>query len=918
MQKPVAAPVAGNLLATKFFVPPLREGPIPRPRLVERLEPGPARRLTLVSAPAGFGKSSILAEWVQHVAARGEAGPGIAWLYLDAGDNDPVRFLSCVIVALQRAVPGVASDLVAALRSPQPPAAEAVITALVNELAPIPRSFVLVLDDYHAITSTAVNGAVTFLLDSLPPNLHVVISTRADPPIPIARLRSRGQVVEIRTDDLRLTPDEAAAFLNQTMGLALSPEQAAALDERAEGWIAGLQMAALSMRGREDVDGFIRAFAGTHRFIMDYLLEEVLAREPQDVQAFLLETAILAGLSGPLCDAVTGRSGGREMLEGLERRNLFVVPLDDERRWYRYHHLFADLLQARLQQTRPQLVSALHSRAAAWYEAHGLAHEAVGHAFAGGDVALAARLVEESHPRLLARGELATGQGWVRRLPEEALSSRPLLCVYSAMGAAWAGRTDEAEHLLRAAERCLPPAANSAQARALVGMIAYTRSRLAGMRGELARAVELANLARESVPANDAVMQPSIAVMLGYAHFLRGNLHEASEALGECVTLARAGSGVNAGVAALCVLARVRCVQGRLRQAADIYRQALEMIEEQGERRLGVASVVDAGMGELLYEWNELPQARERLQQCLAGMQWWGKPDDLALTQVTVARVLQAQGDLRAAGDALSRAWQVVRAHRVFAEARGAVEVAQVRLWLAQGNLSEAGSWAPGSQRVDDGPSLVRELQEIARARVLIAQARPGEAATVLGELAEAAEGGGRYGRLVEIKALEAVALHAQGEAPRALVALDRALRLAEPEGYVRVFVDEGEPMAALLRKLAARPARASESGGCSARYLARLLGAFGAPGGALLAAAAGRADRAAHGGGMAALIEPLSERELEVLRLMAEGLTNKEIAATLIIALGTVKAHVHNISGKLGAQNRVHAIVRARELGLL
>ena len=918
MQEPAAHTAAAGLLATKFFTPPLREGWIARPRLVERLPSGVVHRLTLVSAAAGFGKSTLLAEWVQRTsAAGGAAGPAIAWLSLDEADNDPVHFLSYVIAALQRAMPGVASDLVAPLRSPQPPPAESVVAALVNELAAIPDTLVLILDDYHTITSTAVNSAVAFLLENLPPNLHLVISTRADPPIPIARLRSRGQVAEIRTDDLRFTPDEAAAFLNQTMGLALSPEQVAALDERAEGWIAGLQMAALSMRGRDDPDAFIRAFAGTHRFIMDYLLEEVLAREPEEVRTFLLQTSILTRLTGPLCDAVTGISAGQEMLERLERRNLFVVPLDDERRWYRYHHLFADLLQARLQQSHPQLIAALHRQAAAWYEAHKLLDEAIEHAFAAGDPERAARLVEENHPRLQGRGELATLRGYMQRLPEAALHSRPLLCIFSAMGAAWAGRTDEAEQLLRVAESHLLPGAEAPQARALAGTIAYVRSRIAGMRGSLAHAVELARLAKESVPASDTNMQLSITIMLGYAHFLRGDLDRAVEALDEVIRLGRA-TGDMAAVAALCVLARARYLQGRLREAAGVYRQALQVIEEQRERRPGATSIVDAGMGELLCERNELFSSVHHLQQGLATMQRWGKPDDLALTLVALARALQAQGDLSAAEAALSRAMQTVQMQSTFPEARGAVEVARVRLWLAQGNLPGAARWARDSAPPpDQEPNLVEELRQIARARVLIGQGRHDDAATLLGRLAEAAEASGRYGRLIEILALEALALCAQRRSGEALAALERALALAEPEGYVRVFVDEGEPMARLLAELKERRELGEPKGqGAPSRaYLDRLLSAFPA-------SVAPAAERALSSAGSlsspSSLVEPLSERELEVLRLMAEGLTNKEIAARLIIALGTVKAHLHNISGKLGAQNRTHAIARAKELGLL
>ncbi len=883
MQQPTARPSAASLLATKFFIPPLREGRISRPRLVERLASCLSHRLTLVSAPAGFGKSSALAEWVQHTTApRSATGPAVAWLSVDAADNDLAQFLSYVIAALQKVVPGVASDLVAPLRSPQPPTAEAVTTALVNELAAVPDSLVLVLDDYHVITSPAINGALAFLLENLPPNLHLVISTRSDPAIPIARLRSRGQVAEIRTEDLRFTPDEAAAFLRQTMGLALSFEQVEALDERVEGWIAGLQMAALSMRGREDVDDFIRAFAGTHRFIMDFMLEEVLAGEPEEVQAFLLQTAILTRLSGPLCDAVTGSSGGQEMLERLERRNLFVVPLDDDRRWYRYHHLFADLLQARLYQSGRDPVARLLLRAADWCERDGQIGEAVSYALTAKDYRRAAGLIARYWGPTVNNGEVEAVLSWLHALPEDIVrNSAPLGVAYCWI--LWLkGQIGAIEPHLVDAERAL-------------GLVP----------GDLS-------------PLTNAQLRSVILLALAAAYGGAGDLERAVDACAETIHWSRLGRNASGLAGATYWMVGMLRPLGRLRRADEVCREALHFVKEQGMARLPAAGLLHVVMSEVLLERNDLEAAEAQLARGAELGRWSGRLDAVRNAAPALVRLRQARQDVSGALAAIQEG-EAALGEPPSPLARAELLALKATVLVRQGSLSEA------AQCVEEAVHLAGrdrgrtgETVALAACRVHLAQCKPDQAVAQLTRSLAAAEGDGRWGTAIEMRILRSLALARQGDTQGAQADLERALALAEPEGYVRLFIDEGEAMADLLRKLAARPARTSEGGSCSAQYLATLLAAFGAPGGTVLPSGTERFDREAHSGQSPALIEPLSERELQVLRLMAEGLTNKEIAAKLIIALGTVKAHIHNISGKLGAQNRAHAVALAKELGLL
>jgi len=672
MQEPSPHPAAANLLATKLYIPPVRQGWIPRPRLLERLDAALACRLILVSAPAGFGKTSLLAGWVQRTAApQGSTCPAIAWLSLDAADNDPARFLSYIIAALQRVVPGLARDLLAPLRSPQPPAAEAVVTALVNELAAVPGPLTLVLDDCHVITSAAVNRTLAFLLESLPPHIHLVVATRSDPPIPIARLRSQGQVAELRTDDLRFTLDEAAAFLNQTMGLALSSEQVAALGERAEGWIAGLQMAALSMRGHSDADGFIRAFAGTHRFILDFLMEEVLSREPEDVQAFLLQTAILTRLTGPLCDAVTGASGGQEMLERLERHNLFVVPLDDERRWYRYHHLFADLLQARLCRSEPVPVASLRSRAADWCEREGLVAEAVDYALAAQDYARAAGLITRYWQYIMGEGETETIWSWLNALPEDVLAGSASLSLACSWVLWLKGQIDLIEPHLADAERALSEMAGAdahstedthypglpAELAALRSIVARYQCDFDAAGAHAERALEL--VPGELPPQADARLRMFIFMALATAYDGAGDLERAVAAYGETIHWGRLGANATAVAGITNRLIGLLRLLGRLRAADEACRQALVYIDAQGMARLPATGMLHLAMCDMALERNDLQAAEAQLSRSAEVGTWSGRFG--AAKSIAEARLRLAREDANGALAAI-REGRVARA----------------------------------------------------------------------------------------------------------------------------------------------------------------------------------------------------------------------------------------------------------------
>jgi LuxR family maltose regulon positive regulatory protein len=934
-----------TLIRTKLRRPFLRPELVARPRLQEQIAQGLRRPLTLITAPAGFGKTTLVASCVAG------CGMPMAWLSLDTNDDQAERFLAYLVAALQevdRTVGSEAAQLLAAAR-PTPP--EAVLTSLVNDLDATGKEIALVLDDYQSIRSQAVHEEVAFLLEHCPKTFHLLIATRSDPPLPLPRLRARGQTVELRAADLGFTEAEAAQFLNEVMGLRLDARSVAVLEERTEGWIAGLQMAALSMRDRPDVPGFIEGFSGTNRYILDYLLEEVLASQPPKIRRFLLYTSILERLTAPLCDAVLANDKGKSqgddrlsqavldrrpeslsagqsasVLEYLERANLFLVPLDAERIWYRYHHLFADLLRAQLQRSLgAQGVAPLHIRAADWHAQNGSLLEAIHHASMASDDERVERFIEQHYRQMVSRGEMSGYRFWTGRLSKELVYRRPWLCIYEAYSHAWFGELDEADRLLEEAEKRIPSESSDPDARSMQAHLAYVKSRVTAMRGDIRGAIEFCLAAREVVPADNLALQFDTLVTLGYEYFLGGDYANASPILGETIRAGTAAGATINTVAASCVVARQYAVQGLLRKSYDTYQMAAQLIPEESEGHRDARALVAVGIAEVLCEWNDLDAALVHLQQGLALLPMWAKVDDSVLAYVTLARVHLAQADRSGAAAAVERAIQLIETSGVFSEARHAVETAQVKLWLALGDFQAANRWAASQEeRLGSGDrfGFENELAHIARARVWIAQHKPGEAIGVLSHLEKNARSAGRMGRVIEILVLQALALQGIGDPERALLALAKCLALAEPEGHARVLLDEGPPMQMLLAQWLARADADSLRD-----YAIRLLSQFDAEPGAGTAAqdAASPAGAPSAGHGVSpgepsgqALAEPLSQRELEVLHLMALGRTNREIARQLVVALGTVKAHTASIYRKLDVTNRTEAAARARQLGIL
>jgi LuxR family transcriptional regulator, maltose regulon positive regulatory protein len=912
------------LLKTKLHIPAGRPTLVDRPRLLARLDEGLTRELTVISAPAGFGKTTLLGAW----ATNRHSQLHIAWLALDDGDNDPVRFLTYLCAALATVeVQITEAGLMTWLAGRRPPI-EPVLSALISEIAAETNNLVLILDDYHLIRAAPVHRAVTFLLDHLPPNLRLVIAARADPPLPLARLRARDQLVELRQDDLRFTPEEAATFLGRAVEAKLSPGEVADLAERTEGWAAGLQMAAGSLQGRTDVAAFIQAFAGTNRHVMDYLTDEILLRQPAELQDFLLRTSILARLTGPLCDAVLERestsadrvtetgthtpptASSQAMLEYLERSNLFITPLDERREWYRYHQMFVDLLQYRLRQAHPDMVPALHRRASGWLEQNGLVAEAVGHALAAKDWQHAADLVEREVPLGWKRGELTTLGNWLDALPEETIYARPRLCIYAAARLVQAGRS------VSPAEQLIEQAAAGDAAGHFRGEIEALRGALALFKDEVPSAVQHSQAALRLLPDDNPVRGLAVRA-LSILYTIQADLpaavrvsedalrasRTAGDHLGAAISLRRLGS--------LCVR------QGQLHNAKAAYDRSVETSSDANGRPWPAAGPAIIHLAELSLEWNDLEATARYLAQ---GMHLVGQlaPNWNLGGFLALARLRQAQSDK-------TGAWEVMEDARRLAEETETelddrlVEVWKARLALAQGNLELAQHWAAESGPVSPAavgrlapdveralaPYMVHETQQTTWARIYLAQGRTDQACELLVPLLAQAERGGCTGRMIETLALLALARQAQGEPQAALAQLERTLALGEPEGYVRTFVDEGGPMQALL---STRKVRGDVR---LAAYRDRLLAAF-----------AGRLPAAtqppAGGNPTSPLIKPLSKRELEVLRLIAEGLRNREIAQQLFLSIYTVKFHIYNLFGKLGVSSRTQALARAHELGLL
>ena len=890
------------LLETKWYVAPLPLHTVPRPSLDERLNAGLHRKLTLVSAPAGSGKTTLVSAWMQH------SDRPLAWLSLDDGDNDPARFFGYLLASLATLEDTIGQDIRGLLQASQSPNPELWASMLINDLSGTERPLVLVLDDYHTIHQLDIHAAVGLLLERQPPHVHLVITTRHDPPLPLSRLRGRGQMTEIRQNDLRFTHDEATAFLTRAMGLELTEAQIETLVERTEGWITGLQLAGLSMQGRdpEGIARFIEGFTGRHHFVLDYLTDEVLQRQPEPIQQFLLRTCILERLSGPLCDAVLDvaddEPASLQTLQHLDAINLFLLPLDDERTWYRYHHLFAELLRARLQETAPDAAPDLHRRAATWYETNDLGSDAVHHALATGDREWAADVIERQIKMMATwtRTDVSILLQWLRALPDDVVRRRPWLWLFTFRTMFSTGQIEESLRLLDELEDGLRANPSLPDSQRVLQLAAADRASFAATRGDVRQAVTFAQHYLAQVDEGDTVARIRGEATLGMAYYRSGDMARAEQAFERAIDHAQASDFIVAAVPFLCNLAAVQITCGHLRQARETCLRAMQR-GTVGETRIAAAGFAGLVMAEILYEHNDLGAAERHLLDGRALLESGGIGDHFGNMHAALARVKQAQGDHEAAQQAIQWAMQLARAS---SNPRVVVRAAaqQARIWLAHGQLELATEWAHEYGELGE-TEYIREYEDLTLARVWLSGGRADRALQLLDDLRQSAAAAGRLGSVFEIQALRSVALQALGQRDRALDALESALTRARPEGYVRVFLDAGQPMRALLKLAASR--------GIEPGYVTRLLAAFDAPAGAVLAAsAAAAADQP--------LVEPLSERQLEVLGWLQQGLTNKEIAQRLYISLPTVKSHTRSIYGKLGVHSRKEAVAKAEALGIL
>jgi LuxR family transcriptional regulator, maltose regulon positive regulatory protein len=899
-----AALMDRQILRAKLYVPRYRANAVPRSRLHERLDEGTSRDLTVVSAPAGFGKTTLLADWSQ----RSELP--VAWVSLDERDDDPVRFLLYLIAAIGTIHEDFGKTTRAFLDSLESrEELEPVLTALSNEILELPSDFVLVLDDYHSVRSETIHDALAFLLDHWPPPMHLIIAGRTSPPLPLPRLRARGRLTELGVPDLRFSLEEATDFLGRTMGLNLTAKRVAALEEGTEGWIVGLQLAAHALKDREAEFRSMEAIVGGARYVFDYLAEEVLSRQPKDVREFLLKTSVVETLSGPLCEALTDTTDGQEMLEWLERNNLFLVPLDDEGRYYRYHHLFAAFLRERLGRIYPDEIPRLHRSAGLWEEADGCLSGAIEHALAAEDFDRAADLIEEETGVRRTYVDASLLLRWLGTLPDDLVRRRPQLSLLYAWALAHSGELEDAERRLRDTEEGLGLDAGASTAglskkeRTMLGEICIIRARMAAMRENAALTTELSNRALDLLPEDELHLRGDVALDLGHAYCSVGDIESASKAFARAAAIGRAADDLRTALFALRYQASLEISRGGLRRAEELLLDGQRLAESRPEGVPSVAGIIHTGMGELLYERGDLDEARRLLEEGIEHGRRSGEAKILVYGYVNLARVLMAEGDaegahslIREAGGLTPR-WPLIWAW-------------QARFWLAQGDVHSAARWSREYEATEDYMSYPRHFERITMARVLLGEDRTDEALDSLGNLLAGARSEGRRAHEIELLVLHALALNGRGDTEEALGFLEQALSLAEPEGFVRVFVDEGLPMAALLERVIREPRDDGSYNGAPDVYAGRLLEHI-----ALQAADSGNGGpRSSRAPGL----EPLSGREVEVLELVAAGRSNAEIAGELYLSVGTVKAHVHHIFGKLLVRNRSQAVARARELRLL
>lgn len=900
------------ILATKLYIPPPSPKVISRTRLSDRLNEGlsAGHKLTLISAPAGFGKSTLVSEWLP------QCGQPAVWVSLDENDHDPARFWTYFISALQKVSPNMGVSLLEILQTPQAASIEVLLTALLNEVAALPMQLTLVLDDYHIIDNRQVDEALAFFIEYLPPQIHLVITTREDPALPLHRLRARGQLTELRAANLRFTPSEAAEFLNQLMGFHLTGQEVEALETRTEGWIAGLQLAALSMKGNQDVPGFIQTFAGDHRYIADYLIEEVLHHQPDAIRNFLLQTSILERLNGSLCEAVTGEPESQAQLEALQRGNFFLIPLDDRRHWYRYHHLFAEVLRLHLVAEQPDLVDSLHCLASDWYEKNGAVNDAVRHALAARDFSRAARLAETNWQEMYESFQLMTWLGWVKELPEALVRTRPVLCTQIAWGLMDAQKVSASEARLQDAERCLEASSDGIiiedkkQYRSLRARIAFVHAYNAQTRRDFLASVKFAEQTLELIPEEDQFLRSQTTAMLGATYLISGDLEAACRSMEDWIAHSlKIGNYFSAFAYAMVEKADILTAQGHLREALKTYQQALQLASEHDSRVLRVMAHPYLGMAMLYYEMGDDEAAEQHFEKSLELAGLHSSVDWSYRKCLAQARMKESLRDFEAALERLDEAKSFYI--KTLMPHTRPLEAIKARIYLKQGRLSKAEAWVKTQKlTLDDDPIYLREFEHIILVRVMLARYQNErdehvmlKALLLLDRLFQAAETRKRVGSMLEILVTQALAYGMMNDSSTAYASLELALTLAYAEGYYRIIVDEGEPLRRLLSDFRGALEKSAGSGNHElSEYLDKLLPTF-------VQAQARPSTK---------LIEPLSPRELEILRLFKTELSGPEIADELVIALSTLRTHTKSIYSKLNANSRRTAVKQAIELGLI
>jgi LuxR family maltose regulon positive regulatory protein len=889
-------------LQTKLFVPPLGSTWISRKRLIQRMDEGFQRRLILISAPAGFGKTTLLVDWVHQRKIP------VAWFSVDKADNDPLWFLTYVISGLRKLKSGTGKSALEMLQSPQPPPVEAILINLINDVIQIRTDFALVIDDYHLVDARPVHDMIAFLHENQPEQMHMILSTRADPPLPLSRVRSQNQLTELRAADLSFTSEETSRFYNTHLNLKLSPADLELLEKRTEGWIAGLQLAALSLQGREDTSGFLTRLKGDNRYIADYLTEEVLDRQPGHLRNFLLQTSILEQLSGPLCDAVTQKKNSRQVLNNLEKANLFVIPLDDERRWYRYHHLFEDLLKQRLHQQQGDLVSELHDRASQWFAKNGFKNEAVDHAFASQNNTLAAQLIEEIAEIYWDHGRESRLFGWLKKLPDKIINADPKLCIFHARELLKSGFPDKAETMLQTADQLLAlTAISSPDKEALQGRIAAMRAYEALLTGDVSRNIHFSKRALKLLPQRDLIWRSVASANLGFAYSIigAGDLAKAQRAFSEAKKICEAAGNIYYDIFVGNCLGTAMLWRGRLDEAEDMCRKSMNLANKHGIAQTGTVGSLHSTLGTVLCERSEFDKGIRRINKGIELCQQGRDPVNLAACRMGLWRALMQRGDIAGVLGVTQDLNEQARAFRLPYWITNSISALNAIIWLGGGDLEAAVKWAQKRGLSVDGKlGNLHELENYALVHILLAQNRLDEADHLLLRMIEDAKAGDRIIMMIDMHLQRVLIFKRKEDTAAALKELKLALSLVRTGGPTTVFVTKGKPMAELLEefidihKRDHGDTKADVSLSLAKKLLSMIIA--GTP-----PIAQGQVDS-------------ISERELEVLHLISAGLSNKEIAEKLFISLNTVKTHTKNINSKLNVTNRTKAVVRAKELGIL